>query len=156
MSNLKCSLCWLALPSESLDCTTLIGVQPQVQPLFVSSTKRITWLHYTYRCATLRAPYVSNVYLYNHWVRVYLRVRHLKCSLCLLALPTESLANTILIGAPPWGQPLLVSSTFRNTGLRYTSGCPSLSGGYVCKVFLQNHCVRVHLLVRHLKCSLCL
>ena len=36
--HLKCSLCFLALPKESLDYTAPMGVPPKVQPLFVSST----------------------------------------------------------------------------------------------------------------------
>ena len=149
MSNLKCSLCLLAQPRESLANTILIGAPPWAQPLLVSSS-------YIYGCANLSAAFVCNLYLQNTWVTLHLWVSNLNCSLCLLALPTESLVSTVLIGAPPWVQPLLVSSTFRNTVIHYTCGCPSLSGGYVCKVFLQNHWVRVHLWVRHLTCSLCL
>ena len=33
LSNPRDSLCWLALPRESLSYTTFIGVQPQVQPM---------------------------------------------------------------------------------------------------------------------------
>ena len=38
-------------------------------------------------------------------------VRYFKCSLCLLALPKESLGYTTLLGAPPKVQPMFVSST---------------------------------------------
>ena len=36
-------------------------------------------------------------------------MRHLKCSLCLLTLPKESLGYTALMGAPPKVQPMFVS-----------------------------------------------
>ena len=169
-------------------------VLPQVQPMFVSSTYRITLLHYTFRCPTLGAAYVCQLYLQNDWIILLLWVRHLKkepllvgstfsmtalrysfgcatvsgasfcklclrnhrvtlhlwvsnlkCSLCLLALPTKSLGYTTLIGAPPWVQPLLVSSAFTNTRLHYTYRCPTLSEAYVCRVLLHNKWVRVHL-----------
>ena len=75
--------CLLSVLSESVGYTKLIGVQSQVQriivrstyknycitvlmdappkifPLFVSSTYRITKLHYTYGYATLSAAYVG-------------------------------------------------------------------------------------------------
>ena len=124
--------------------------------MVVSSTFSMTGLRYTYGCATVNAAYVCNLYLQNHWVMLHLWVSNLKCSLSLLALPTESLGYTILIGVTPRVQPLLVSSTFRNTRLHYTFGCPTLSGAYVCKVLLQNLWFRVHLWARHFKCSLCL
>ena len=50
--NSKDSLCWLALPRESLGYTTLIGVQPQVQPMIVRPTYRINRSHYTFGCST--------------------------------------------------------------------------------------------------------
>ena len=49
-------------PTKSLGYTTLIGVQPQVHPMFVSSTYRITWLRYTYGCPTSSAAYVCKLY----------------------------------------------------------------------------------------------
>ena len=64
VSNLKCSPCWLANPSEPLTYTTrmaaqpflklvfisptyttIIAVQPQEQPIIVRSTYRITGSH---------------------------------------------------------------------------------------------------------------
>ena len=42
VSSLKCSLLLLGLVTESLDHTRLIGAPPKVQPMFVSSTYRIT------------------------------------------------------------------------------------------------------------------
>ena len=48
---------------------------------------------------------------------------HLKCSLCLLALPKESLAYTILMDALLKVQAMFVSSNLRITGLHCTQGC---------------------------------
>ena len=42
------------------------------------------------------AEYVCLLYLKNHWVTLQSWVCHLKCSLCLLVLPKESLADTVL------------------------------------------------------------
>ena len=39
--------------------------------------------------------YVCKLCLKNHWVTLHPWVCHLKCSLCLLALPKESLAYTV-------------------------------------------------------------
>ena len=38
----------MALPKESLGYTAPMGVPPKVQPMFVSSTQRITGLHCTH------------------------------------------------------------------------------------------------------------
>ena len=57
-------------------------------PMFVSSTNRITCLHYTYRILTLSPEYVCKVYLQNHLVTLLF--------VC-LELPRESLAYTTLI-----------------------------------------------------------
>ena len=51
-------LCLLAIPTESLGYTVLMGVPPKVQPLFVSYTLRITRLHCTHGCGTQSAAYV--------------------------------------------------------------------------------------------------
>ena len=107
MSNLKCSLFYLALPTESLGYTKLIAVSPyvrlmfecfsreslgsttlmhaarNVQPTFFSSTYRISEFRYTYKFATLSAAYICMLYLQNY---------------------------TALVGAPPYGQPMFVSS----------------------------------------------
>ena len=91
MSNLKCSLCWLANPSESLTYTTrmgvqpllklmfisptyttIIGVQPQEQPIIVRSTYRITGSHKTYGGPTLSSAYVCKLYVQNPWVTLKL------------------------------------------------------------------------------------
>ena len=87
--------------------------------MLVSSTFSMTGLRYTYGCATVSAAYVCNPYLQNHWVTLHSWVSNLKCSLCLLALPTESLANTILIGAPPCVQHMFLTSTLKITALEY-------------------------------------
>ena len=99
VSNPKDSLCWLALPRESLGYTTLIGVQPQVQPMIVRPIYRITRSHYTFGCPTYSSAYVSKLYVQNHWVTLHLCT--LKCSLILLGLPTKSVDHTRLMGAPP-------------------------------------------------------
>ena len=95
------SLLLLGLLTESLDHTRLMGAQPKVRPMFVSSTYRITELHYTYGNATLSADYVGNLHFQNHWVTPHIWVSNLKGSLNWLALPTESLGYTTLMGAPP-------------------------------------------------------
>ena len=48
VSSLKCSLLLLGLVTESLDHTRLIGAQPKVQPMFVTSTYGISELHCKY------------------------------------------------------------------------------------------------------------
>ena len=120
--------------------------------MFISSFDRITVLHYSYGCATSSAAYLCKRYLQNHWVTLHLCVFSLKCSLCLLGLLTESLDYTTLMGAPPLVQRLVVSSTYRITGVNYTYGCLTLSLAYCCLLYLQNHWVTLHLRVRHLKC----
>ena len=72
------------------------------------------------------------------------------------SLPTESQGYATVMGAPPYVQPMLVSSTYRITGLRYIYGCATLSAAYV---FSQSTYritgLRLHLWMRYLKCSLC-
>ena len=46
--------------------------------MFVSSTYRITGLHFIDGCATLSAAYVGYLYVENHRVIVQLLVQHLK------------------------------------------------------------------------------
>ena len=69
-----------------------MGSARYVQPMLVTFTLRITVLHYTYGCATLSAAYVGYFYLQNHWVTLDRWVSNLKCSLCWLGLPLESLS----------------------------------------------------------------
>ena len=59
-------LCFLALLTESLGYVTLLGALPLVQPVFVSSTYRITQSDYTYGCATLSAGNVCKLSLQNY------------------------------------------------------------------------------------------
>ena len=101
VSNPKDSLCWLALPREPLGYTTLISIQPQLQPMIVRTTYRITRSHYTFGCPTYSSAYVCKLYVQNHWVTLHLWKRHLECSLCWLPLRRESLGYTSVIGAPP-------------------------------------------------------
>ena len=111
--------------------------------MFFRSIYRITWLHYTYGCATLSpafvcnnylenytygcatliAVYLCNLYLQNYWVTLHLWVANLKCSLGLLALPTESVGYATLLDTLPSVQPVFVSFTYRITELDYTYGC---------------------------------
>ena len=116
----------------------------------------ITCLKYTNGCPTLSAAYVCMFYLQNYWDRLHLWVRHLKCSLCWLAPPSESLAETLLIGNQPLVQRMFVSSSCRITEFHYTYGCATLSAAFICMFLLQNHRVTLHLWVSNLKCSLCL
>ena len=96
--------------------------------MFVSSTYRITGLHFIDGCATLSAAYVGYLYVENHQVTLQLLVRHLKQNLCWLPLTfrftgflfnlevssvkwiiacllEESLYHTTFMGAPPKLQP---------------------------------------------------
>ena len=68
--------------------------EPYEQPVSISSTNRITVLHYSYGCATLSATYVRYPLVQNHCVTLVLGVRHLICSPRWLRLPTESLCYT--------------------------------------------------------------
>ena len=53
-------------------------------------------------CASPKVkPSFCYLYLENHWVTLHSWVRHLKCSLCLLAVPKESLGYTALMGVRP-------------------------------------------------------
>ena len=70
-------LCFLALPTDSVGFSTLMGKAPYVQLMFVSITYR------------------------KHWVSLNLWVSHDTSSLSLKAFPTPSLGNTILTGTPP-------------------------------------------------------
>ena len=78
-----------------------MGAPPKVQPMFVSSTYRISELNYTYGNATLSADYVGYLYFPNLWFTPHISVTNLRGSLCWLALPRESLGYTTLIDAPP-------------------------------------------------------
>ena len=54
VSTLKSSFLLLGLLTESVEHTRRLGAPPKVQPMFFTSTYRITELHYTYGNASLR------------------------------------------------------------------------------------------------------
>ena len=58
---------------------------------------------------------------WEHWVTLHSWVRHLKCSLCLLALPKESLGYTTLMGVPPKVQPMTCLLALPKESLGYTT-----------------------------------
>ena len=66
--------------------------------MLVSSTHRITELHYSYGNATLGADYVGYFYFEIYWLTPHIWVSNLNGSLCWLALPTELLGYTRLMG----------------------------------------------------------
>ena len=107
--------------------------------MFVSSTYRITELHYTYGNATLSADHVGYFYFENYWLTPHIWVSNLKGSLSWLALPTELLAYIILIGVQPQVQPMIVRPTYRSSRSNYTFRCPTYSSADVCKLYVQKH-----------------
>ena len=66
--------------------------------MLVSSTYRITELHYTYGNATLSADYVGYLYFENYWLTPHKWLSNLKANLCWFALTTELLGYTTLMG----------------------------------------------------------
>ena len=44
-----------------------------------------------------------------------------------------------IIGVQHLVQPMIVRSTYRITLLQYTDGCATLSGDYLCKLYLKDH-----------------
>ena len=141
LSSLKCSL-WLL--RESLDHTRLRGVPLKFQRMFVSSTYKITGLYYTYGSVTWSAAYVGNLYFQNHWVTPNVWVPNLKFS-SWLPLFSETLGYTTHMGVQPVLQPVLVSSTYKITGLHYTYRGATLSAAYVGYLYLENRWVTVQL-----------
>ena len=105
--------------------------------MFVSSTYRITGLHYSYGCPTLNAAYVFKLYLQNYRFTPNLSVPLFKCNLSLYTLLTKSLGYTTLMGVQYSVQPMFVSSTYRTTGLQYTYWSHTFSAGYVGKLYLH-------------------
>ena len=95
------------------------------------------------------------MYLQNDWTTLHVWVSNLNWSLFLWTPSTESMGYTTLIGVQPEVQPMIIRSTYRITRSHYTFGCPTYSSAYVCKLYVQNHLVTLHLWKRHLKCSLC-
>ena len=59
VSSPKCNVCLLGLLTKLLDYSRLMDAPHKIFPLFVSSTYRITKLHYTYGYASLSAAYVG-------------------------------------------------------------------------------------------------
>ena len=68
-----------------------MGAQPYVRLTLIISTKRITWVHYSYGCVTLSTAYVAYLYFLKDWVRPQKWVSNVKCSVCWLPLHKESL-----------------------------------------------------------------
>ena len=94
MSNLKGSLNWLALPTESLGYTTFRGVYVKFSLLLLAPPTEI--LGFTLLMGV-------QGYKQNHRVTLQLWERHLKCTLCWLPLVSESLGYTIHMGVHPKG-----------------------------------------------------
>ena len=132
-----------------------MGAPTKVHFMFLSCTYRLTELHYTYGNPTLSADYVGCLYFETHGVTPYNWVSNPKDSLCWLALSREPLGYTTLIGMQPQLQPMIVRPTYRITRSHHTFGCLTYSSAYVCKLYVQNHWVTLHLWKRHLECSLC-
>ena len=124
--------------------------------MFNSSTYKISVLYHTYRCATWSVASVSILYLQNHRVTLLFWVSNLLSSLCALPLPTGSLSYTILADAPPQVQPIFVRYNYTITKFQYSFCCSTPSAGYLCKFYLENHCVTLLLLASNFMCWLCL
>ena len=133
-----------------------MGELLQVQPIFVCFSYRITRLHYTYRCPTLKAAYVCKLYLQNHWGKLQLQLSNVTFSLLLCAPPIEKLGFTTLMGSPSYVRLTLVTSILKITGLHYSYGCATLSAAYVGYLQFQNHLLTPHLWVYNVKLSLLL
>ena len=94
-------------------------------------------IHHTYVDASLSAAYVCGYYPKNHWVKLHLWGIHFKGGLCLWPLLRESLGYTKLMGAEPWMQSMIVSSTYKVTELHYTFAYATLSTAYIWNPSLQ-------------------
>ena len=68
--------------------------------------------------------YVCKLYLKNRWVTLHPWVCHLKCSLCLLALPKESLGYTAPMGVLPKCSLCLLSLPKESVGYTAPMGVP--------------------------------
>ena len=77
-------------------------------------------------------------------------------SLCGLPLLRGSLCYTIVVDAPLQVQPIFVRYTYTITGFHYSFCCSLLSAAYLCKFYLENDCVTLHLWVSNFMCRLCL
>ena len=102
VSNLVNSQCLLALPTQSLYYTSLMGAPPYLQPMLVTSFYRFTRWHCTYGWPTLSAPYVGWLYLQNQWVTPHLWVCSFKCSVCLLCLLTYLVRINLCVRHLKW------------------------------------------------------
>ena len=101
-----------------------MSVQYYVQPMFVSSTYRTTWLPYTYRRPTLSAPFVCKFFLQNYWVTQHFRVSNPQCNLYFLAVPTALLGYTTLSGALSYAQATFVCSAYKINEYTKVMGSP--------------------------------
>ena len=126
------------------------------EPMFGSCTFSMVGLRYTYGCATASAPYVCNLYAQNQWVMLHSWVSNLKCSLCWLALPSESLGYRTHMAIKTLVQSMFVKSAFGITCLVSSYQCYLKCSLYLLVVHLQNHCVTLHLWVSNLRRSICL
>ena len=70
-------------------------------PTLNAAYYRITEFHFTYGFATLRATCVCKLYLEHERFTLHLFVRHLKQSLPLYTLPTESVGYNAVLGLLP-------------------------------------------------------
>ena len=106
-----------------LDNTTSLDYQLYFKTMYQGRDKEIVevpwcrtfWQSFNWKtCCRLMYTcivFVWKLCLKNHWVTLHPWVCHLKCSLCLLALPKESLGYTAPMAVPPKVQPMFVSYT---------------------------------------------
>ena len=76
-------------------------------------------------------------------------MRNLNYSLCCLPLPRGLLSYITAIGAPFLVETMLLSPTFKITGIHITNGFSALSAAYVGYLYIENHWVALQLWVRH-------
>ena len=69
--------------------------------MLVTYSFRNTGIYFTYGCPALNAAYDGKHYLQVHWSKLQVWVSNLTWSLCLLAVPSESLGYTTLISVQP-------------------------------------------------------
>jgi len=117
------------------------------------STLRINALHFAYGCRSLSGGYLCELYVESQSIALDLCVSNFYCSLCWLPLPLQSLGYTTLMGAPRYVRPMVFTFTLRITVLHYAYGCATLKVAYICKIYLENHRVTLHLWVPNLMSS---
>ena len=93
--------------------------------MIVSSTYRLTDLHYTFGCATLSAVYICNPSLQNYRVLPYLWLRRLWVKPMFLS-STYKISAEELLSYYPYVFPTLTAAYYRITELHYTKGCATL------------------------------